>query len=85
MRAMADWGRLFIVVLILIVATQFFTRYVLNNSFGWTEELARYLLIMLGFVGSVTCVRKGSHICPSSEFFGLVGPFCNGGSGSVSV
>ncbi len=23
--------------------------------------------------------------CPSSGFFGLLGPFCNGGSGSVSV
>ena len=23
--------------------------------------------------------------CPSSEFFGLFGPLCNGGSGSVSV
>ncbi|MFD0980648.1 TRAP transporter small permease [Tropicimonas aquimaris] len=55
------------VVLILIVATQFFTRYVLNDSLGWTEEMARYLLIVLGFVGSVTCVRKGSHIY--LEFF----------------
>lgn len=55
------------VVLILIVALQFFTRYVLNDSLGWTEEIARYLLILLGFVGSVTCVRKGSHIY--LEFF----------------
>lgn len=55
------------VVLIAIVAVQFFTRYVLNDSLGWTEEMARYLLIMLGFVGSVTCVRKGSHIY--LEFF----------------
>ncbi len=55
------------IVLILIVGLQFFTRYVLNNSLGWTEEMARYLLIMLGFVGSVTCVRKGSHIY--LEFF----------------
>lgn len=55
------------VTLILIVATQFFTRYVLNNSLGWTEEIARYLLIMVAFVGSVTCVRKGSHIY--LEFF----------------
>jgi TRAP-type C4-dicarboxylate transport system permease small subunit len=49
-------------VLFVIVALQFFTRYVLNDSLGWTEEIARYLLIVLGFVGGITCVRKGKHI-----------------------
>lgn len=49
-------------VLLVIVALQFFTRYVLNDSFGWTEEIARYLLIMTGFIGAVGCVRKGGHI-----------------------
>ena len=55
------------VLLFFIVALQFFTRYVLNDSLGWTEEIARYFLILLGFVGSITCVRKGSHIY--LEFF----------------
>ena len=54
-------------LLFFIVALQFFTRYVLNDSLGWTEEIARYLLILLAFVGSVTCVRKGKHIY--LEFF----------------
>ncbi len=49
-------------VLFVIVALQFFTRYVLNDSLGWTEEIARYFLILLGFVGGITCVRKGKHI-----------------------
>ena len=49
-------------ILFFIVAMQFFTRYVLNDSLGWTEEIARYFLILLGFVGGITCVRKGSHI-----------------------
>ncbi len=54
-------------VLFLIVALQFFTRYVLNDSLAWTEEIARFFLIFLAFVGSITCVRKGSHIY--LEFF----------------
>ena len=53
--------------LLIIVFVQFFTRYALNSSLSWTEEIARYLLILLGFVGSVTCVRKRSHIY--LEFF----------------
>ncbi len=53
--------------LLTIVMLQFFTRYVLNDSWSWTEEISRYFLIFLGFVGSVTCVRKGSHIF--LEFF----------------
>lgn len=48
--------------LMLIVFLQFFTRYVLNDSLGWTEEIARFLLVLVGFVGSVTAVRKGGHI-----------------------
>ncbi len=45
-----------------VVFTQFFTRYVMNSSLGWTEEIARYLLIGVAFIGSVMATRKGSHI-----------------------
>ena len=53
--------------LFLIVALQFFTRYVLNDSLAWTEEIARFFLIFLAFIGSITCIRRGSHIY--LEFF----------------
>src|SRR5262245_9090285 len=36
---------------------QFFTRYVLNDSAAWTEEIARYLLIAMVFVGTAAAVR----------------------------
>jgi TRAP-type C4-dicarboxylate transport system permease small subunit len=41
---------------------QFFTRYVLNDSAAWTEEIARYLLIAMVFVGVSAVVRSGRHI-----------------------
>jgi TRAP-type C4-dicarboxylate transport system permease small subunit len=46
----------------LIVFLQFFTRYVLNDSFAWTEEIARYLLMIVTFVGAAIAVRRGTHI-----------------------
>ena len=54
-------------VLAVVVFLQFYTRYVLNDSLIWTEEAARYLLILACFVGSVSAVRRGSHI--TLEFF----------------
>lgn len=54
-------------LLALVVFVQFFTRYVLNDSIGWTEEIARYLLIVVTFAGSCIAVRRNTHI--SVEFF----------------
>lgn len=45
-----------------VVFTQFFTRYVLNDSASWTEEIARYLLVGAVFVGAGIGVAKNSHI-----------------------
>ena len=44
------------------VFLQFFTRYVLNDSFGWTEEIAIYCLVAVVFLGSAMCVRQSRHI-----------------------
>ena len=49
-------------VLGLTVFYQFFTRYVLNDSAAWTEEIARYLLIATVFTGAVIGVVKNNHI-----------------------
>ncbi len=45
-----------------VVFYQFFTRYVMNDSAAWTEEIARYLLIATVFTGAVIGVIKNNHI-----------------------
>jgi len=52
----AFWGMSVCVIL------QFFTRYVLNNSLAWTEEIAINCLIVTVFLGSAMCVRLSRHI-----------------------
>ncbi len=50
------WG------LAVIVFLQFFTRYILNDSLAWTEEIARYGLMWLAFIGGAVVTRKNTHI-----------------------
>jgi TRAP-type transport system small permease protein len=58
-----DWAAFVIFwVLAIVIFYQFFTRYALNDSASWTEEIARYLLIATVFVGSAINVRKNNHI-----------------------
>ena len=49
-------------VLAIDIFYQFFTRYALNDSAAWTEEIARYLLICTVFIGIAASVRTNRHI-----------------------
>lgn len=61
--AFEDWVTLAIFwIMALCVFLQFFTRYVLNDSYAWTEEIATYCLITVVFLGSAMCVRLSRHI-----------------------
>lgn len=62
-HSIEEWICLVIVwVMSVTVFMQFFTRYFLNDSVAWTEEIASTLLIALTFVGSAIAVRKNTHI-----------------------
>jgi TRAP-type C4-dicarboxylate transport system permease small subunit len=61
--AFEDWLALGLFwAMCLAVFLQFFTRYVLNDSFAWTEEIATNCNVALVFVGSAMCVRLSRHI-----------------------
>ena len=58
-----DWATLGLFwVLAIVVFLQFFTRYALNDSLAWTEEIARYLLTCVAFLGGSLAVRRYTHI-----------------------
>jgi TRAP-type C4-dicarboxylate transport system permease small subunit len=69
---------LFFWALGLTVFYQFFTRYVLNDSAAWTEEIARYLLIATVFVGATIGVAKNNHI-QVDFFFRFMPPWLSRG------
>lgn len=61
--AVEDWFTLAVFWgMAVCVFLQFFTRYVLNDSFAWTEEIAANGLVVVVFMGSVMCVRLNRHI-----------------------
>ncbi len=45
----------------MVVALQVFFRYVLNHSLFWSEELTRYMLVWLSFLGASTAYKRGLH------------------------
>ncbi|MDR5653157.1 TRAP transporter small permease [Ruixingdingia sedimenti] len=58
-----DWVALAVFwVIVGLVFLQFFTRYALNNSLAWTEEVAVNALIVLVFMGAAMCTRTTRHI-----------------------
>jgi TRAP-type C4-dicarboxylate transport system permease small subunit len=45
----------------LIMAVQVFSRYALNSSLFWSEELARFMLVWLAFLGASLAYRRRVH------------------------
>jgi len=57
-----------------LVAVQVFFRYVLNHSLFWSEELARFLLVWLTFLGASVAYHRRAH--PGIDTFSLLLPAC---------
>lgn len=54
-------------VMLVVLAIQVFSRYVLNYPLIWSEEMARYIFVWVTFVGASYGMRHKSHI--TMDFF----------------
>lgn len=48
-----------LVLMTLLMGLQVFSRYILNASLSWSEELTRYLFIWSGFLSISYCIKSG--------------------------
>jgi TRAP-type C4-dicarboxylate transport system permease small subunit len=48
--------------MVVIVSAGVFWRYGLNDALSWSEELVRYLLVWVSFLGASMATYRGAHI-----------------------
>jgi len=48
--------------LVVDVTWQVITRFILKNPSDWTEEIAIYLMIWVGLLGSAVALKRGAHL-----------------------
>ena len=70
-------------ILAFIVFYQVFTRYIMDDPAGWTEEIARYFLVAIVFIGAAMSVRKNNHI--QVDYFYRLMPKAMGRVVSIAV
>lgn len=54
-------GVVLMMILSVSCVAQVFTRYVLNDSLSWTEEVSRYTFVWVSLVGAVLATSTGAH------------------------
>lgn len=60
------WFAILLVALIaVIVSASVIWRYVLNDSLAWSEDLAKFLMVWLTFIGAPLGFRHGAHVAIS--------------------
>jgi len=50
-----------LVVMVVVVFTQVFFRFVVERPLPWSEEVARYIMVWLTFLGAALAVEKRAH------------------------
>ena len=51
-----------LIVMVIVVFLQVIFRFIIMSSLSWSEELARYLLVWISFLGASIGVKRKAHI-----------------------
>ena len=71
-RGAADLAALLLLLTVVSNALAVVFRYVIGQPLIWTEEVQRYLMIWVAFLGGAACVGRGDHM--AMDLLGLFLP-----------
>ncbi|KAF5029189.1 Tripartite ATP-independent periplasmic transporter, DctQ component [anaerobic digester metagenome] len=60
-------------IVVIVVSAQVFSRYVINISIRWADELSRFAFVWLVYIGGAVTIRDGRNVC-----FDMFLDSCNG-------
>lgn len=52
----------FLIMMVVLIFVQIVSRVIIGSSFSWTEEVARYLMIWVAFLGAGFAFQYGTHM-----------------------
>lgn len=58
-RAAWAFAMLLLAIMTVLVIGELFARYLFNSSTTWTEELTRYLMVWMTFIGASSAIYRG--------------------------
>ncbi len=61
-RFVENLTAVFLAAMVILIFVQIISRELVGNSFPWTEEVARYLMIWITFLGASFAFQYGGHI-----------------------
>ncbi len=53
---------LLLIAMLFALSVQVISRTIFNTGFAWTEESARYMMVIMVFIGAIVCTKQGIHV-----------------------
>lgn len=73
-RGLCEYSKAVLIVIVVVVSAQVFSRKLLGTSIRWSEEVALLLMVWMAFISMAIGVEKGLHICISMFYDKFPGP-----------